>query len=542
MLTGNAVYNFLLIGLSLAFGSVIFAHKVLLVLLMASTGFGFYLAFTYLMGSKTVGFIAGLYSMFNPFTWTRWTHGHNTILLAHAILSFALLSYFKMMRKGYRRSLVACGLLLALLMVSSPHIAYLSILFMLLYAGFDLVFSKGVCIVKRIRLRGVQLSLLFGFVLAATFPLFFQIAMVNLPVYSVRDEEIIISSTDVNFSMVLVAFIVPSFLSIWKLGSKKASSIPPLMKERRWHLSFFLALGLFSAMLTFLAVEPLTLMYRWLFNNVPGFSMFREVNKFLLLSVLSVAFFLGLVAEGLRHCLAKFSSVVRNALPLLLVSLIVLAPSWQFLTGDIGGKVGTVKIPEEYRELEDWLSSEEGDFRIAFFPPAVWATTYSWASRWFLDPLVALQVKPTVESKSEFDLTPSASFTHWVYTALYFNRTSEWGRLLGILGVKYVILRLDADMPSYRGDLMGFSLERTLAAWRNQDGLIFEKRFGDSVLVYRNSHQIPHIYQAKDFSLILGDRRTIISLNHLGFDFYRNPAVFLDDNMGSTEDLIKKAS
>ncbi len=48
-LVGNSVYNLPLIGLSLAFGSVAFAQKVLLVLLMALGGFGFYLVFKYLV-------------------------------------------------------------------------------------------------------------------------------------------------------------------------------------------------------------------------------------------------------------------------------------------------------------------------------------------------------------------------------------------------------------------------------------------------------------------------------------------------------------
>ena len=47
MLIGNAVYNLPLIGLSYAFNSVVFAHKVWLVLLMALAGFGFYIAFYY---------------------------------------------------------------------------------------------------------------------------------------------------------------------------------------------------------------------------------------------------------------------------------------------------------------------------------------------------------------------------------------------------------------------------------------------------------------------------------------------------------------
>ena len=543
MLTGNAVYNLPLIGLSLAFGSVTLAHKVLLVILMGFAGFGFYLAFTYLVGSKTAGFTASLYSIFNPFTLVRWVYGHNTILLAYMILSFALLSYFKVMRNGGGKSIVTCGLLLALLIAASPHIAYLFVVFMLLYIGFDLVFLKRTDVVKRIKLRSIQLSLLLGVALVATLPFLYQVMMVNLPVYSVRAEEavLVIFPTDVDVlmlpSVALVAFVISAFLYLYK---SMHNSILSLIKEHRWRCLFFIMLGLLSMLLVSLAVEPLTWIYQWLFNNVPGFSMFREVNKFFLLSVLSVAFFLGLLTEGFKRCLVWGSSITRNTLPLLLISLIVLAPSWQFLTGDVGGKVGTVEIPEEYKELENWLTSEEGDFRIAFFPPAVWATTYSWAPRWFLDPLVALQVKPTVELKSEFDVTPSSSFTRWVYTALYSNRTSEWGRLLGILGVKYVILRLDADMRNYRRDLSGFSLANTLAAWENQRDLSFERRLG-SILIFRNPHQLPHIYQAEGFSLVVGDRKMIVSLNHLGFDFHRGPAVFLDDNIGSAEFLAGDA-
>jgi hypothetical protein len=547
MLTGNAVYNLPIIGLSLAFGSVALAHKVFLVLLMAFTGFGFYAAFTYLLSSRVAGFVAGLYLMFNPFTLARWVYGHNTILLAYMILPCALLSFFKSIRARGRKFMVACGLLVALLIATSPHIAYLFILFILLYAVFDLALSKRTGIVKRITSKGVQIGLVLGVAFAAAFPIFYQIAMVNLPVYSVRAEEavLVVSPMDVTTStlpqIALVAFIVSAFLYLLRKRGVTKSSISSLIRAHRQQILFFTAFGLFGVFLVSLATEPLSPIYSWLFDNIPGFSMFREANKFLLLSVLSLAFFIGLVAEGFKRCMGKCSSIARNALPLLLISSIVLASSWQFLTGDIGGNIGTVKIPEGYKEFEDWLSGQKGDFKIAFFPPAVWATTYTWASRWFLDPVVALQVKPTVELKSEFDLTASASLTRWVYTALYSNRTSEWGKLLGILGVKYLILRLDADMPPDRGDLGAFSLANTLASWSDQGGLQIEKRFG-SILVYRNPYQLPHIYQTKDLSLVVGDRRALISLGHIGFDFSQDPTVFLDDNIGSAKSLINDAS
>jgi len=565
MLTGNAVYNLPLIGLSLAFGSVAFAHKVLLVLLMALAGFGFYLAFTYLVRSKTAGFIAGLYLMFNPFTFTRWEYGHNTILLAYMVLPFAVLSFFKVMKEGGRISMFVCGLLVALMIYTSPQVAYLFILFSLLYAVFDLAFSGRTSIAKKIVTRGIQVSLILGVALVAAFPFFYQLTMVNLPVYSTRAEEaaVAVSPLDVTESIIpqvlLVAFMILAFLYLWwKSGSTEDSS-SFLIQVGRQQILFFAMLGLLSVIIILLVIEPLTPIYYWLFNTVPGFGMFREVSKFLLLSVLSVAFFLGLVTEGLKRYVAKSSSIMRRTLPLLLVSLIILAPSWQFLTGDIAGSVGTVKIPEAYQQLDNWLSSQNGSFRIAFFPPAVWATTYTWAPRWFLDPYVALQAKPTVEIKSESDLTQGASLTRWVYTTLYSNRTNNWGRFLSVLGVKYLIVRLDADMPSERSDLSAFSLvnmppemlsgitglaafslANTLAAWVGQDSFKLVKNF-TSILVYENTCQLPKIYQSDGLSLIAGDRGALISLSDMNFNFNQYPVAFLDDNIGLTDYLINNS-
>jgi hypothetical protein len=547
MLTGNALYNLPLIGLSWVLGSAVIGHKILLVLLMTFAGFGFYLAFTYLTRSRMAGFAAGLYSMVNPFILERWSYGHNTMLLAYMIMAFAVFFCFKVVSEGDWKSVVACGLLLSMLIATSPHIAYLFIFFMLLYTGFSLIFSKKVSWVERVSLSGMQLSLIFGLAIAATLPFLYQMMRVSLPVYSVRPEEavLMVSITDVKVaifpSMALVALIVVFLVFHGRRhDSTGIFSISSLIRLHRWQYSFFLALGLFSMLVCLLVCQPLTPVYHWLFNNVPGFWMFREVNKLFLLTVLSLAFFLGLVAEGLRHFLARSSRTMHDAVAILLISLIILVPSWPFLTGDVGGKVRTVEIPEHYEELEAWFSSQEGDFRVAFFPPAVWATTYDWAPIWFLDPLVALQAKPTVELKSEFDLTSSASLTRWIYTTLYSNRTREWGKLLGLLGVKYVILRLDADMPSYRHDLARFSLENTLTAWENQRGLSFEKTI-DSLLIYSNPHQLPHIYQAEGFSLVVGNRRTLLSLHHSGFTLYESPAVFLEDEIDSTSLLIRDA-
>ena len=560
LLTGNAVYNVPLIGLSLAFGSVAFAEKILLVLLLALSGFGFYLAFSYLLRSKTAGIVAGLCAMFNPFTLSRWQFGQNTVILAYMVLPFAVLSFFKVMKEGGRLSMFVCGLLTALMIYASPQVAYMFILFAILYAIFDLAYSGKAGIVKRIAGRAVQVCLILAVALVAAFPFFYQLITVNIPVYSTRAEEasVAISAPTVTGLIIpqvlLVTFVVSAFIFLWwksgftnlyhwwKRGGLTGDSSPFLIKAGRQDIQFFAVLGAISIILIALVISPFTPVYYWLFSNVPGIGMFRDVGKFLMLTGLTAAFFLGLAAEGFKRYLARshFRFRLVKALPILLISLLILASSWQFLTGNVDGTVGTTQIPVQYQELNNWLSSQNGQFRIAFFPPASWAINYTWASLWFLNPYVALQAKPTIEIKSEEDLTTSASLVRWAYTALYENRTSSIGKFLSIFGVKYVIVQPDANYLSDRADLANFSQANTRAVMSSQNDLQLVDNFS-SVLVYENPYQLPLIYQANGLSLIVGDRGSLLSLTNMDFNFSQNPAAFLDDNVDSLTSLIQDA-
>ncbi|MFB3889442.1 MAG: hypothetical protein ACE14S_08115 [Candidatus Bathyarchaeia archaeon] len=560
LLTGNAVYNLPLIGLSVILGSVAFAHKVLLVLLMALAGFGFYLAFEYLFKSKTAGFVAGLFMIFNPFTLGRWQYGHNTVLMTYAVLPFAVLCFLKVMKEGGKLSMFVCGVLTGLMIYLSPQVAFMFILFAMLYTAFDLAFAGKAGIARRAVLRGVQGSVMLVTAVIAAFPFFYQLVMANAPVYSTRPEEatVAFSPMDIGSSLIpqvsLIAIVIAAFVLLWwrsgftslyrwwRNGGSAGEPSPYLINVGSQQVQFFAVLGFLSVVLVILVLPPLTPVYQWVFVNVPGFGMFREVSKFFMLAAFSTAFFVALAAEGLKRHLVKTKnhSVFRKILPALLISLLISAASWQFVTGDIGGSVGTVQIPTEYQEFNSWLASQEGDFRVAFFPPAIWATTYPWASRWFLDPYVALQAQPTLEVKSDSDLTQSAQFVRWAYAALYANRSSDLGRFLGMFGVKYVVLRTDADMPSYRSDMAPLSRSNTQALWSSQSDLRLVKNFS-SILVYENPYALPHMYQTDGFSLVVGDRDLLFSLNSLNLDFSRYPPAFLDDNINIAKKLVGEA-
>jgi len=157
-----------------------------------------------------------------------------------------------------------------------------------------------------------------------------------------------------------------------------------------------------------------------------------------------------------------------------------------------------------------------------------------------MDPMVALQAKPTVDIQSDQDLTQSASFIRWVYSVLYSNRTSDWGKFLSLLSVKYLIVRLDADMRVGSNDLSAFTLANTLSAWSTQSGLKLAANFS-SVLVYENPSPLPVIYQTNGYSVVSGDRNVLLSLVDLGFNFSQYPPAFIDDNLGGTDSLLSNS-
>jgi len=556
-LTGNVLYNVPLILLSLVVGSVVVAHKILLVLLMAFAGFGFYLAFFYLFNSKSAGLVGSLVMLFCPFILARWMNGHNTILLAYVVLSYAFFVFLRVMRVGGRLNVFVCGMLAGLLVYVSPQVAYLFLLFMVLYVVFDVVSCRRLGLYRRFSVRFVQLGVVLGVVFVVSLPFFYLLLMVNLPVYAVRAEEVLVSVLSPQimgavFSHGLLSvFACVSLLFLcWKSGFRRlcggwvngsagsASSV--FVCVSFWQVVFFAILGFLSVVVVvFASFSFFVPVYQWFFTNVPGFGMFREADKFLLFSGLSLAFFLALVADGFkRFVVRRVAFGFWRGLPVFLVSVVVLSSSLPYLSGDMGGSVRTVSVPEAYVELDGWLRAQGGCFRVAFFPPAVWATVYNWSSEWFLDPVVSLQAQPTVEIKSEMDLTASASFARWVYTELYSRRVSEWGKFLAVLGVKYLVVRLDADVLGGRSDLSAFSLANTVAALSVVRDFQLEKNF-TSVLVYRNLVPLPLVFEADGFSLLVGDRRVLWSLANADFGQYSG--VFLDDNLGFFSDLIKRA-
>jgi hypothetical protein len=520
---GNALYNIGLMAFSIPCKSVIFGHKLFFVFLLASSGCGFYLFSKQLTKSKLGAFLSSLYYMYNPWIFHHISLAHNTIFLGYAILPLALLAYFKSFEDKRFRSLFLSGLASTLLFLASFHISYLFFILIFLHAFIQALASRK----NKSRLISSLTPAIgiFALTISFSFPILYHFYKVRMLAFAIWKETIAIYMP------------TPSLIDVAHLiigASIVAASIALLKKEKL--KPFLLSLCAFGMIFGFLGLKPLKPIFEFLAKLIPGFFIFRATNKFFLLPVIALALLLGWFPEKILSKQRSKRRFLKPALTVLLAFL-VLSPSWHSFSGDYGGALKTVEIPKYYKELDDWLRNQKGDFRIAFFPPAVWVTEYKWAKHWFLDPAVALQAKPTIELRAELDATLSASFVRWVYTAIYTNETPYLGRLLGLLGVKYVIVRMDADMPEFRDDLRLFNLSNTLNIISNQRDLKFVRSFGP-ILVYENPYSLPHLFSSNKISLAVGDRRILTSLTKLeSFSFQDNPIIFLDDSLSMKEML-----
>lgn len=522
ILLGNAVYNLPLMMLSALMGCVASAHKVWFVVMFTMAGYGFYRLFGQAFGSIEMGLVAGLYGMLNGWFIQRVSFGHNLLIFAYALLPFAFSSYISALEtRGFLNSLLA-GLLGASVTYISPHMGYLFLIFALVYTLVESVFALDR--LKALYANVTCLVSIFLIMLIVLLPIAVPLVGVSANVYAIRREEVTHytlnadSVTPFQLVCMLQALIIASvgiFLIV-----RRAS---PLGDERIRSLA--LTTGVLSAGSLLLYSGASRGLLLFMFDWIPGFFMFRDLSKLLVYAVYFTAIMLLVVVKYVRRRL-----LASRVLSLALVALLM-APSvaYPLASGDFAGSVRTVWVPWYYDELYKTLASEEEYFRVAFFPPATWATRYNWSNHYFLDPIVSLQAKPTLEIKSEMDLTQAASLARWAYLTLYGRKTDRIGSILGLMGVKYVVLRSDADMLPERADLAPFRLGSSKDLLFDASDLVYVGRLGP-LKVYSTPYGLPHVYGVDKLSLVVGDRRALLSLLYLdSFDLFSSPPVFIDN-------------
>lgn len=216
--------------------------------------------------------------------------------------------------------------------------------------------------------------------------------------------------------------------------------------------------------------------YRWLYENVPGFEVMREPQKFAALLALAYAVLFGLGAEAAVEGIGR--PVARRVWTATLLVLPVLtAPTllWGF-----GGRVGVDHYPGSWAEADRVMG--DGPERILFLP---W---HQYLRLPFTDRIVAnpasFAFRRNVVSGDNVELpglrtaSLSARSAYLEFLYAHGDRLHSFGQLVAPHGVGYVVLAKAVDWRQY--------------TWLDRQADLEKVLDSDEIAVYRNRHPVGH--------------------------------------------------
>lgn len=171
-----------------------------------------------------------------------------------------------------------------------------------------------------------------------------------------------------------VSFMKPEFIILPVIAF---SGLLFSKSERFNKVLIYALIGLIGAFLAKGTNEPFGAVYTWLFQNVPGFSLFRDPTKFYVLVALSytilISFVLNEISNGVLFFTKRF---FKKSLSIALIHFLlsfVFIVFWGFtirdsFLGNVGGIFKETRVPQEYTQLKDYLVSQSDFSRTLWIP------------------------------------------------------------------------------------------------------------------------------------------------------------------------------
>ncbi len=309
-------------------------------------------------------------------------------------------------------------------------------------------------------------------------------------------------------------------LTIHILGSMAIIAIA--METIRSRSRFFASFGLLACVsLVFSngANPPFGGLYRWLYLNVPIFIVLNRPTLFQSISALSVATLTGFS----RQFLFKGKSKALGLWIILMLSLLV-ARAPPVISGNLDSRASPLIVPQAYTDADSWLKNFGSPGKVLLLPPyegVRWRSLPGHAS--FPNPFVEYAQRPT-EVLGGIVYNGLVPF---VINAMYLNRTDNVSKVLGILGVRYVLVDLDQRDYVYAPYQNTSTL---LAKLPRLDGMrqVWSE---DHLHLFENSYALPLLFSANGLVAAQGDRRLLTTLSAIeGLNFQSSPVTFLSQS------------
>ncbi len=282
---------------------------------------------------------------------------------------------------------------------------------------------------------------------------------------------------------------------------------------------FFAIISAVGIMMGMGTHPPFTAVFMWLYDNIPGFWIYRAPwQKFTILYVIGFSVLIGITCSKVYDWLAqslrrrKLITLQKYAPPLLITSIVLLNffYMWPFITGktfpssegdygyheyfNIGYQHKT--IPTYLFESANWVNRQDEKFNILLLPDDR-VGVYNWGYASIGDVTPMIFNKGVLMRQYGEGMAPPNS-VETIYTSsvdnIYESKQTNVAKILGFINTRYILERNDFKYDFY-GDTDSPSFIREQLS--TQEGIKLERSIGEWDF-YRITDEnfVPHIYSA----------------------------------------------
>jgi len=260
-------------------------------------------------------------------------------------------------------------------------------------------------------------------------------------------------------------------------------------KKRKKEIIFFGFIALLGIFLTKQGDKPWPTVYEWLYNNFPGFNLFREASKLYLLTAIGYA---GLLGYGLLILKEHKDKIINKYVFTSIIIVITTIAIWNvkpFITGTIGTMFVPRHIPSDYLLLNDFLLHQPGYFRTFWTPTdSKWGIFTNQKVKISNVNVIGNEWKNYIPS----NLSDQDRSINNQITEIFKNKSAN--KLFDISSIKYVIVPLqdkeNDDIYANYGDNRQFYIDEL-------DKVEWLKRIDigtKDLVIYENDNYYPHLY------------------------------------------------
>jgi hypothetical protein len=258
-----------------------------------------------------------------------------------------------------------------------------------------------------------------------------------------------------------------------------------------------------------------------------------QIRSYALLSASRLARTAGMIGIG-KGPWRRNLSVATLAVVYILVCILICISSFPLLSGDRRGTMNPMVVPQPYNDANDWLSEDEGDYRVAWLPPSSsleWNPHADSVDAWYsmnvayIPPLLSSQPITSVEGIG-LTSTPveRERLEQYIYYLLNSRKDSSLGTLLAMENAKYVLYHDDTtDKESFRD----------LFATLNQTEALTQVYSSDYVYLFVNEDYQPYLHTEGKSTLVVG------GLDALGTGLVSEGRsfIFLEQNANTPDEI-----